>query len=114
MDVYFPSDRWYDYYSGKVIAPSGGWLSVNATMDHLNLYIRGGSILPTQPPAMTTVEGYVLTKPRIIFGLTSDDIIDCMLIFNTVVYILVKHITLNVLILCVSHNISIQNSFICM
>ncbi|XP_050403277.1 maltase-glucoamylase [Patella vulgata] len=53
-DVYFPSAVWYDYYTGSMIKTRGGMETVSAPRDVIPLYIRGGSILPTQLPANTT------------------------------------------------------------
>uniref|UniRef100_A0AAQ5ZHE7 alpha-glucosidase n=1 Tax=Amphiprion ocellaris TaxID=80972 RepID=A0AAQ5ZHE7_AMPOC len=44
---YFPKVRWYDYYT------SGTYL-LSAPLDHINLHIRGGYILPWQKPERNT------------------------------------------------------------
>jgi alpha-D-xyloside xylohydrolase len=46
--VYLPQGVWYDYHTG---APwynwdGGRWITVDAPLDHLPLYARGGSIIP--------------------------------------------------------------------
>ncbi|CAM9234956.1 unnamed protein product [Chrysoparadoxa australica] len=51
--VYFPSGRWYDVSSYELIQPGGAAgqgqaLSVNAPIDHIPVYQRGGSIVPRQ------------------------------------------------------------------
>ncbi|XP_070579688.1 lysosomal alpha-glucosidase-like isoform X1 [Ptychodera flava] len=50
--AYFPNDRWYDYYTGSQVET--GWKTLHAPMDTINLHLRGGFILPTQEPDMTT------------------------------------------------------------
>jgi alpha-glucosidase len=48
-EVYLPPGAWYDFWTG---APrrGGGLSRVDAPLDHLPLYVRGGSILPTTEP----------------------------------------------------------------
>lgn len=47
--TYFPSDLFYDFYTGKPINEEGEkFISVNAPLDHLPLFIRGGFIVPLQ------------------------------------------------------------------
>jgi len=54
VEAYFPDDVWYDYYTG-VRVPSTGRLVLDAPLDHINLHIRGGHILPAQKPALNTM-----------------------------------------------------------
>ncbi|XP_036037737.1 maltase-glucoamylase, intestinal [Onychomys torridus] len=54
VDAYFPRARWYDYYTGVDINARGQWKNLPAPLDHINLHIRGGYILPWQEPAMNT------------------------------------------------------------
>ncbi|XP_071422109.1 sucrase-isomaltase, intestinal [Pithys albifrons albifrons] len=51
---YFPSARWYDYYTHENIGAKGEFRVLPAPLDHINLHIRGGHILPWQTPARTT------------------------------------------------------------
>jgi alpha-D-xyloside xylohydrolase len=46
--VYLPAGRWFDWWTGVVVhdADYGRWISVNAPLDHLPLYARGGGIIP--------------------------------------------------------------------
>uniref|UniRef100_A0A7N5JPE2 Maltase-glucoamylase n=1 Tax=Ailuropoda melanoleuca TaxID=9646 RepID=A0A7N5JPE2_AILME len=46
--------RWYDYYTGVDIGARGEWKSLEAPLDHINLHVRGGYILPWQEPAQNT------------------------------------------------------------
>ena len=45
--VYLPKgNRWYDYWTNKEY-DGGQWINVTVTIDHLPLYVRAGSIIPT-------------------------------------------------------------------
>ncbi|XP_055458101.1 maltase-glucoamylase isoform X1 [Psammomys obesus] len=54
VNAYFPNARWYDYYTGVDIQAKGQWKTLQAPLEHINLHIRGGYILPWQEPAMNT------------------------------------------------------------
>lgn len=56
LNTYFPACAWYDFYTGLKITGSGSRIKVNAPMSQINLYVRGGNILPMVEPAMTTTE----------------------------------------------------------
>lgn len=46
---------WYDWYSQtSVVAKPGENVTIEAPLGHIPVYIRGGKILPTQEPGMTT------------------------------------------------------------
>uniref|UniRef100_A0A8P0T312 Maltase-glucoamylase n=2 Tax=Canis lupus familiaris TaxID=9615 RepID=A0A8P0T312_CANLF len=50
VTAYFPRARWYDYYT----VTRAEWKSLPAPLDHINLHVRGGYILPWQEPAQNT------------------------------------------------------------
>ncbi|XP_050163983.1 sucrase-isomaltase, intestinal [Myiozetetes cayanensis] len=52
--AYLPSARWYDYYTDENVGLTGQYRVFPAPLDHINLHIRGGHILPWQKPARTT------------------------------------------------------------
>lgn len=54
-DVYLPAGLWYDFWTG---APrtGGGVHTVSAPLDHVPIYVRGGSIVPTTVPMNHTGE----------------------------------------------------------
>ncbi|XP_075413533.1 putative maltase-glucoamylase 2 [Tenrec ecaudatus] len=52
--AYFPRARWYDHSTGGLENSIGGWKNLSAPLDHINLHIRGGCILPWQEPAQNT------------------------------------------------------------
>ncbi|XP_068879916.1 sucrase-isomaltase, intestinal [Aphelocoma coerulescens] len=54
VDAYFPNARWYDYYTEADTGFRGQLQTLPAPLDHINLHIRGGYILPWQRPANTT------------------------------------------------------------
>uniref|UniRef100_A0ABI0NK37 Maltase-glucoamylase n=1 Tax=Bos taurus TaxID=9913 RepID=A0ABI0NK37_BOVIN len=54
VTAYFPRARWYDYYTGVDIQSRGEWKSLPAPLDHINLHVRGGYVLPWQEPAQNT------------------------------------------------------------
>ncbi|XP_040858424.1 uncharacterized protein LOC121170993 [Ochotona curzoniae] len=54
VTAYFPGARWYDYYTGVDINARGEWRVLSAPLDHINLHVRGGYILPWQEPALNT------------------------------------------------------------
>ncbi|XP_048758029.2 lysosomal alpha-glucosidase-like isoform X2 [Ostrea edulis] len=56
LETYFPACTWYDYYTGQRILGKGTKISMDAPMDRINLFVRGGSILPMKAAAMTTTE----------------------------------------------------------
>uniref|UniRef100_A0A3B5B509 P-type domain-containing protein n=1 Tax=Stegastes partitus TaxID=144197 RepID=A0A3B5B509_9TELE len=51
---YIPEGRWYDYYTAKEVPSSKRYISMPTPLDHINLHIRGGYILPWQKPENTT------------------------------------------------------------
>ena len=52
--AYFPSARWFDYYTGQEIMETGRAHELYAPLDYIPLHVRGNSILVTQVPAMNT------------------------------------------------------------
>ncbi|HVU31964.1 MAG TPA: glycoside hydrolase family 31 protein [Opitutaceae bacterium] len=57
-DVYLPRGRWYDFWTGRAVEGGRGLLTVQAPLDHLPLWVRGGSIVPS-----TVAMNYVGEKP---------------------------------------------------
>ncbi|KNG46673.1 glycoside hydrolase family 31 protein [Stemphylium lycopersici] len=50
-------ETWFDWYSGeRVQAEAGVNTTISAPLGHIPVYIRGGSVLPTQEPGYTTTE----------------------------------------------------------
>ncbi|XP_073343836.1 sucrase-isomaltase, intestinal [Pagrus major] len=51
---YVPDARWYDYYTAKDIGFRSEWVNMHTPLDHINLHIRGGYIIPCQKPERNT------------------------------------------------------------
>jgi alpha-glucosidase len=62
VDGVFPGVKegtiWYDWYTqSQVVNVSAGQnVTINAPLGHIPLYVRGGSVLPMQEPALTTYD----------------------------------------------------------
>jgi alpha-glucosidase len=58
VDVYFPDDLFYDWYTHETLDSSGEYRTIdNQTLTDIPLYIRGGSVLPLRTRwGMTTTE----------------------------------------------------------
>eukprot|EP01112_Ceratiomyxa_fruticulosa_P012496 TRINITY_DN3460_c0_g1_i1.p1 TRINITY_DN3460_c0_g1~~TRINITY_DN3460_c0_g1_i1.p1 ORF type:complete len:854 (+),score=189.03 TRINITY_DN3460_c0_g1_i1:554-3115(+) len=56
VSAYFPAAAWYDYTTGLTVGSTttGSWITLPAPLEVINSHIRGGYIIPTQTPAMTT------------------------------------------------------------
>ncbi|CAL4100017.1 unnamed protein product, partial [Meganyctiphanes norvegica] len=55
--VYFPASVWYNYYTGfEYRILRGRSESIAAPLDHIPLFVRGGSIIVTQQPAPNTYQ----------------------------------------------------------
>ncbi|XP_039930494.1 sucrase-isomaltase, intestinal isoform X1 [Hirundo rustica] len=54
VNAYFPSARWYDYHTDTDTGFRKQFQNLSAPLEHINLHIRGGYILPWQRPANTT------------------------------------------------------------
>ncbi|XP_023592691.1 probable maltase-glucoamylase 2 [Trichechus manatus latirostris] len=54
ISAYFPRARWYDYSTESGEESAGEQKILAAPLDHINLHVRGGYILPWQEPAMNT------------------------------------------------------------
>ncbi|XP_041660826.1 maltase-glucoamylase, intestinal [Cheilinus undulatus] len=54
VDAYVPNARWYDYHTAKEVGVRGQMVQMPTPLDHINLHIRGGYILPWQAPERNT------------------------------------------------------------
>uniref|UniRef100_A0A8C5BYG5 alpha-glucosidase n=1 Tax=Gadus morhua TaxID=8049 RepID=A0A8C5BYG5_GADMO len=48
VKAYVPDTRWYDYHTVKVLQVRGKMVNMPTPLDHINLHVRGGYILPWQ------------------------------------------------------------------
>ncbi|XP_039865377.1 sucrase-isomaltase, intestinal-like [Simochromis diagramma] len=51
---YIPKDRWYDFHTAKDVGVNGTMVDMPTPLNHINLHVRGGYILPWQKPENTT------------------------------------------------------------
>ncbi|KAK7477593.1 hypothetical protein BaRGS_00031141, partial [Batillaria attramentaria] len=55
VEAYIPEGVWYDFHNGTQLrAKSKDYVVLPAPLSTINVHIRGGSILPLLPPALTT------------------------------------------------------------
>ncbi|XP_013863590.1 maltase-glucoamylase, intestinal [Austrofundulus limnaeus] len=54
VEGYLPNARWYDYHTAKDVGLRGEKIRMPAPLNHINLHIRGGYILPWQKPENNT------------------------------------------------------------
>ncbi|KAJ6660960.1 hypothetical protein lerEdw1_016980 [Lerista edwardsae] len=52
--AYIPNARWYDYHTEADIGVRRQFVVLPAPLEHINLHIRGGYIIPWQVPSITT------------------------------------------------------------
>lgn len=55
-NVYFPEDLWYDLETGTLAATGPSSQNVEAPLEKIPVYVRGGAILPFQEPAISTTQ----------------------------------------------------------
>lgn len=56
IKAYFPPAIWYNFNTSKLITSKSEIMSISMELDEITLAIRGGNVIPTQDPALTTVE----------------------------------------------------------
>ena len=56
VQAYFPRAQWYDYYTGAKVSYSGVSTTLSAPVNYIPVHLRGGSIVPTQAPELTTAK----------------------------------------------------------
>lgn len=56
IQIYFPNDTWYDYYTGEIITQMNEYKTIDAPIDKINVYLRSGYIIPLQHYEVTTSE----------------------------------------------------------
>ncbi|KAM6442830.1 sucrase-isomaltase, intestinal [Liasis olivaceus] len=54
VEAYFPDAHWYDYYTDENIGTRQQLRKLPTPLDHINLHLRGGYIIPWQLPALNT------------------------------------------------------------
>ncbi|PVU86323.1 hypothetical protein BB561_006744 [Smittium simulii] len=56
VEAYLPKGIWYDWYDHKGIMSQGRNYTLEAPIEHVNVHIKGGSIISTQEARMTVEE----------------------------------------------------------
>ncbi|KAJ7995347.1 hypothetical protein DPEC_G00243620 [Dallia pectoralis] len=51
---YLPDDRWYNFHNATAIKERGQMVTMPTPLDHINLHVRGGHVLPWQKPENNT------------------------------------------------------------
>ncbi|XP_026522804.1 sucrase-isomaltase, intestinal [Notechis scutatus] len=54
VEAYFPDACWYDYYTDENIGTRRQQRRLPTPLDHINLHLRGGYIIPWQLPGLNT------------------------------------------------------------
>ncbi|KAK7508003.1 hypothetical protein BaRGS_00000968 [Batillaria attramentaria] len=54
VQAYFPEGVWYDLYGKRVNVTGGEYVELPAPLSTINVHVRGGSIIPVLPAALTT------------------------------------------------------------
>ncbi|KAJ2726702.1 hypothetical protein GGI07_000426 [Coemansia sp. Benny D115] len=54
VNAFFPKGRWYDWYTSAAIKGANANITLDAPLEHVNVHVRGGKILPGQNPGQTT------------------------------------------------------------
>ncbi|OLY77818.1 Alpha-glucosidase [Smittium mucronatum] len=53
VEAYIPNSLWYDWYDHSVVVGAGKNATLDAPLNHVNVHIRGGNVVPTQTPQMS-------------------------------------------------------------
>ncbi|XP_065906865.1 uncharacterized protein [Dysidea avara] len=57
VEAYFPAGKWYDVFTDQVVTTSGGTsLTLHTPIDHIQVHVRGGSIIPGKGTGLTTYD----------------------------------------------------------
>ena len=54
VEIYVPSTEWYNYDTGDHYLYSKQFINISAPLDTIPIFLRGGSIIPTQAYANNT------------------------------------------------------------
>ncbi|XP_078266999.1 sucrase-isomaltase, intestinal [Rhinoraja longicauda] len=54
VHAYIPDSRWYDWFTGERVLKRLTWIEMSTPLDHINVHVRGGYIIPWQVPGNTT------------------------------------------------------------
>ncbi|XP_072551280.1 sucrase-isomaltase, intestinal [Salminus brasiliensis] len=68
---YIPNARWYDYHTARAVDVRGQFVNMPTPLNHINLHVRGGYILPWQKPELNT--NMSRTNPMGLIAALGDD-----------------------------------------
>ncbi|KAF4072036.1 hypothetical protein AMELA_G00269730 [Ameiurus melas] len=71
VNGYIPNARWYDYHTAKFVNVRGKFLTMSTPLNHINIHVRGGFILPWQKPENNTK--YSRKNPLSLIAALDDD-----------------------------------------
>ncbi|XP_049339266.1 sucrase-isomaltase, intestinal [Astyanax mexicanus] len=54
VSAYLPNTRWYDYHTARAVDVRGQFVNMPTPLEHINLHVRGGYVLPWQKPELNT------------------------------------------------------------
>jgi len=54
VSAYFPAAVWYELRTGDILQGTGANVNLAAPLTYMPIHVRGGGIIPTQGPALTT------------------------------------------------------------
>lgn len=54
--VVFPAGKWYDFYTGDLVAQGGEELTIEGTLERIPLFVRDGAVIPMIPACRTTMQ----------------------------------------------------------
>uniref|UniRef100_A0A4W6E6Q7 alpha-glucosidase n=1 Tax=Lates calcarifer TaxID=8187 RepID=A0A4W6E6Q7_LATCA len=54
VNGYVPNARWYDFHTARDVGVRGQMVNMPTPIDHINLHIRGGYVIPWQKPENNT------------------------------------------------------------
>ena len=55
----------YDYYTGSLVNDTKQYVNLDDPIDKINIHLRGGYIIPTQVPDLTTTARYLFIVSKI-------------------------------------------------
>ncbi|XP_064598977.1 sucrase-isomaltase, intestinal-like [Liolophura sinensis] len=53
VHAYFPEGVWFNYYTGEQTSDFAHHVKLNTPLEHINLHVRGGAVIPWQEPSVT-------------------------------------------------------------
>jgi alpha-D-xyloside xylohydrolase len=65
--VYLPKGVWYDFWSGAPVA-GGQWFTVEVSLPHIPLFVKGGCVLPVAVPTLHTEDKMSFRLEARIYG----------------------------------------------